>query len=128
MTISIPEIPYDWTPLWVWAVVLIVLGVCIAIGALILKFKGNGLMLGLSVVAALFWAIAVGTGIVSGIQAAHDDAVGRAQIDALGKLGYDNIDLDDSNVFTASKDGRYVKGSLIEIAPDRKYQVTELAK
>lgn len=128
MTISIPEVPYDWTGVWIWLGVLILLGLCITVGALILKFKNNSVMLAISVVLGVIWGLIGGAGSISDLQSDHSDRVGQAQINALAKIGYDNVDLDDNNVFTASKDGRYVKGYLIEVTPDRKYQVTELVK
>lgn len=128
MTIHIPEIPFDWTGVWVWGIIMLLLGVCIAIGALILKFKDNGVMLGFAIIVTFIWGLVGGSYLISNVYSEHADRVGEAQIKEMNKLGITEIDLDDEGTFTGSKDGRYVKGYLIEVVPDRVYQIAEVIK
>lgn len=127
MIITVPEIPWDHTSMWITGIVwgfLLILALVFSIVGLREDWEpGNiGALWGVAIVVGaltfLFGGVAVG-GFVYG------EKLEAAQEETLEDEGFSNVDLDGSNGFVASYHGEYFDGKLIHLG-DGSYQVVEL--
>lgn len=70
---------------------------------------------------AAIYALVFGVMVAPGVGLREEET---QKVEALEEQGFENVDVDDDDSFTASRDGDYFSGSLLEIA-ENTYQVVE---
>lgn len=121
MTIQFADPGFDFTVLW-WGVgitvaVLLAGLVCFAISR---GDEWSGWFYAGQVLCALsFFAAAVGCGLISGMigSMTYDKKTEALKEQALEDVGFEHVDVDNYNNFTASLDGEYFQGELWRIEP-----------
>lgn len=126
MTFTITDPGYDFTVVWVVGIILAVILVWTIIATVGYKRKWWG-----DWVPGLSWTVTVlfaGFGFFSlALPTAgefHDHDVWAAQVQSLGELGFENVDLSGDR-FVASLDGKYFEGILSE-TDSYTFQVNEV--
>ena len=124
MTITIPDIPFDWTAILITsgiAVALLVLSILMTIlwdsGAIVVPW----------VFTVVMCIIGIPTFGVLPATSAHSFAIQDAKEAALSEEGFEKVMLRTDDTFTASLDGAYFEGVLVPLNKDEtEFQVNEL--
>lgn len=114
MIIDTSDIPY-WTPVNITffcvitalIIAMVILDICLSIFA---KY-GRSYAGFFTFVGIMFGGLAL-VGVLGGSAAEHTDAVQERKVVEISNLGYTDVDLSESDKFTANKEGTFVRGFL----------------